>query len=262
VLAQGRGEETMKELIAEAAEVIHQSKMTLALTGAGISVESGIPDFRSAGGLWSKYDPEEYATIGAFREKPEKVWQMLRDMDEIVSNAKPNKAHIGLGELESMGLLQCIITQNVDNLHQAGGARNVIEYHGNSSTLSCLQCGRKYSAKDKQGEFPPRCECNAILKPDVVFFGEAIPGDALNRSFMLASTAQALMVVGTSAVVSPANTIPGIAKRNGAKIIEINKEETHLTHSITDIFIQGGAGEIISALVAEVKRRLGSCGNG
>ncbi|MBW1935593.1 MAG: RNA polymerase subunit sigma [Deltaproteobacteria bacterium] len=219
----------MKELIAEAAEVIHQSKMTLALTGAGISVESGIPDFRSAGGLWSKYDPEEYATIGAFREKPEKVWQMLRDMDEIVSNAKPNKAHIGLGELESMGLLQCIITQNVDNLHQAGGARNVIEYHGNSSTLSCLQCGRKYSAKDKQGEFPPRCECNAILKPDVVFFGEAIPG---------------------------------IAKRNGAKIIEINKEETHLTHSITDIFIQGGAGEIISALVAEVKRRLGSCGNG
>ncbi len=244
----------MENLIAQAAEIVIKSNFTLALTGAGISVESGIPDFRSAGGLWSKYDPAEYATIEAFRANPEKVWHMLREMDEVVSAARPNRAHEGLGELEKMGFLHFIITQNIDNLHQEGGSKNVIEYHGNSSTLSCLWCGRKYNAKEKRNEFPPRCECGKILKPDVVFFGEPIPPEALNRSFQLASSAEALLVIGTSAVVSPANTIPTVAKQNHAKIIEINMERTHLTDTITDIFLQGSAAEIVDALVQEVKR--------
>ena len=244
----------MENLIAQAAEIIIKSNFTLALTGAGISVESGIPDFRSAGGLWSKYDPAEYATIEAFRANPEKVWHMLREMDEVVSAARPNRAHEGLGELEKMGFLHFIITQNIDNLHQEGGSKKVIEYHGNSSTLSCLWCGRKYNAKEKRNEFPPRCECGKILKPDVVFFGEPIPPEALNRSFQLASRAEALLVIGTSAVVSPANTIPTVAKQNHAKIIEINMERTHLTDTITDIFLQGSAAEIVDALVQEVKR--------
>ena len=247
----------MVALIRQAAEIICNSKMTLALTGAGISVESGIPDFRSAEGLWSKYNPEEYATITAFREDPEKVWMMLREMSELLDQAKPNKAHLGLGDLEKSEFLHHIITQNVDNLHQAGGARNVIEYHGNSSTLSCLRCGNRYTAEEKREEYLPRCQCEQILKPDVIFFGEAIPVDVLNRSFLLASSAQALMVVGTSALVSPANTIPATAKQNGARIIEINKERTHLTDSVTDVFIQGAAGKIIEALVAEVKRMAG-----
>jgi len=165
----------MNDLIRAAAEMIFKSNLTLALTGAGISVESGIPDFRSAGGLWSKYDPSDYATIAAFRQNPERVWNMLREMDAVVSGARPNPAHTGLGEMEKMGFLHCIITQNVDNLHQAGGAKNVIEYHGNSSTLSCLSCGRTYRAEEKRSEGTPRCECKNILKPDVVFFGEAIP---------------------------------------------------------------------------------------
>ncbi|RLB23658.1 MAG: RNA polymerase subunit sigma [Deltaproteobacteria bacterium] len=244
----------MENLIAQAAIIIIKSNLTLALTGAGISVESGIPDFRSAGGLWSKYDPAEYATIEAFRANPEKVWHMLREMDEVVSAARPNRAHEGLGELEKMGFLHFIITQNIDNLHQEGGSKKVIEYHGNSSTLSCLWCGRKYNAKEKRNEFPPRCECGKILKPDVVFFGEPIPPEALNRSFQLASSAEALLVIGTSAVVSPANTIPTVAKQNHAKIIEINMERTHLTDTITDIFLQGSAAEIVDALVQEVKR--------
>ena len=248
----------MEELIEQAGDIIIESKMTLALTGAGISVESGIPDFRSAGGLWSKFDPAEYATITSFRANPEKVWEMLREMGEVVDQARPNKAHVGLGELEKMGRLHYIITQNIDNLHQAGGSRNVIEYHGNSSTLSCLWCGKRYAAQEKRAEYPPRCDCRNILKPDVVFFGEAIPPEAMNRSFMLASAAEALMVVGTSAVVSPANTIPSIAKRGGAKVIEINMERTHLTDAVTDVFIQGGAGEAISALVSEVRKRAGS----
>jgi NAD-dependent deacetylase len=244
----------MNELIRAAAEMIFRSKLTLALTGAGISVESGIPDFRSAGGLWSKYDPSEYATITAFRQNPERVWNMLRDMNALVSKARPNPAHTGLGELERMGFLHCIITQNVDNLHQAGGAKNVIEYHGNSSTLSCLSCGRTYRAEEKRDEGTPRCACKHILKPDVVFFGEAIPPAAMTKSFHLASSAEVLMVVGTSAVVSPANTIPSIAKERGAKIIEINTESTHLTDTVTDVFIGQSAGEAIPQIVSELQR--------
>ena len=247
----------MSDLILDAAEMIFRSKLTLALTGAGVSVESGIPDFRSAGGLWSKYDPSEYATITAFRQNPERVWNMLRDMDALVSHARPNPAHTGMGEMEKMGFLHCIITQNVDNLHQAGGAKNVIEYHGNSSTLSCLSCVRTYPAKEKRAEGIPRCECKEILKPDVVFFGEAIPPMALTRSFQLASRAEVLMVVGTSAVVSPANTIPSIAKERGAKIIEINMERTHLTDTVTDVFIGENAGQAIPQIVRELKRRKG-----
>lgn len=245
----------MQELIEQAADIITGSRLTLALTGAGISVESGIPDFRSAGGLWSKYDPAEYATISAFRANPQKVWEMLWEMDEVVSQARPNNAHFAMGELETMGFLHCIITQNIDNLHQSGGSRNVIEYHGNSSTLSCLWCGKRYKAGEKRDENTPRCECQNVLKPDVIFFGEAIPEEAMRRSFELASSAEALLVVGTSAVVSPVNTIPSIAKGNSAKIIEINKERTHLTDSLTDIFFQGSAGEIMPQIVEAIKKK-------
>jgi NAD-dependent deacetylase len=238
-----------------AADILIESRATIALTGAGISVESGIPDFRSVKGLWSRYDPAEYATISAFRADPEKVWEMLREMDAIVGQARPNKAHLALGELEALGLMKCVITQNIDNLHQAGGSRDVIEYHGNASTLSCLWCGKKYAADEMRGEMLPRCVCQKILKPDVIFFGEAIPEEAMRRSFELASSAQALMIIGTSAVVSPVNTIPSIAKRNGAKIIEVNKERTHLTDSLTDIFLQGNAGDIMPRLVAAARKK-------
>ena len=250
----------MQQLIEQAAEHIVNSSLTIALTGAGISVDSGIPDFRSAAGLWAKYDPAEYATIEAFRASPEKVWEMLRDMDGLVSRAKPNAAHLGLGRLEQMGLLQCIITQNVDNLHQAGGSKSVIEYHGNSSALICLRCRRGYRSREMRGTHPPRCECGQILKPDVIFFGEAIPPAALTRSFQLASSARALLVVGTSALVSPANTIPGVAKQNGAKVIEINTERTHLTDTVTDVFLEGGAAQIVPALVEAVEAMSGGGG--
>ncbi len=245
----------MENLIDQASDIIINSKLTLALTGAGISVESGIPDFRSAGGLWSIYDPTEYATISAFNASPEKVWEMAREMTKLIDQANPNSAHIGMADLERMGLLHHIITQNVDNLHQEAGSKNVIEYHGTIATFSCLRCGKKFKRADLDNNFPPRCICRAeqILKPDVIFFGEAIPKEELDKSFQLASQAAALIVAGTSALVSPANTIPSIAKQNGAKIIEINKETTHLTNTVTDIFLQGDAGEIISGLVKAIK---------
>ncbi len=244
------------DLLDQAADIIIKGKFNIALTGAGISVESGIPDFRSKGGLWTRYDPEEYATIEAFRRYPERVWEMIKEMDELLEKAEPNKAHIGLAELERMGLLHGIITQNVDNLHQKAGSKNVIEYHGTSKTLSCIWCGKRYKKEEKKGEYPPKCECGKVLKPDIVFFGEPIPADAMSRSFEMAARADTLLVIGTSAVVAPANTIPSIAKRNGAKVIEINKERTWLTDSITDVFLQGSAGEIVDELVKRIKNKI------
>jgi NAD-dependent deacetylase len=180
---------------------------------------------------------------------------MVREMTKVIDQAEPNSAHTGMAELERMGRLHHIITQNVDNLHQAAGSKNVIEYHGNISTLTCLRCGKKFKCSDLNNEFPPRCICWAkqILKPDVIFFGEAIPYEEMNKSFQLASQAQVLIVAGTSAAVSPANTIPATAKQNGAKIIEINKEKNHLTGTITDIFLQGDAGRIMNGIVDAVK---------
>ena len=139
--------------------MICQARKAAALTGAGISVESGIPDFRSPGGLWERFDPAEYGTIEAFRTDPEKVWRMLSEMSAVIRRAEPNAAHKGLAQLQQTGRLHTIITQNIDNLHQEAGATRVIEYHGNGRTLSCLWCERQFRADELSGELPPRCIC-------------------------------------------------------------------------------------------------------
>jgi NAD-dependent deacetylase len=245
-------------LIKKAAQDILSSQKTIALTGAGISVESGIPDFRSAGGLWSKYNPEEYAHISAFQSNPAKVWQMIKDMMELVLGAEPNPAHIALAELEQMGLLSSVITQNVDGLHQRGGSKEVIEFHGSNQWLICLQCGYRQKAASFSLEvIPPPCpQCNAILKPDVVFFGEPIPWEAQTRSFEEARTCDLVLVVGTSAVVYPAAGIPTSAKQSGATVVEINMEPTPLTGYISDYLIQGAAGAILPKIVEEVRKHI------
>lgn len=244
------------QLIQRAAKDILHSKKTIAFTGAGISVESGIPDFRGAQGLWQKYDPEEYAHIHAFYSNPDKVWLMLKEMFSLIMMAKPNLAHIGLAELERMGLLSSVITQNVDGLHQAAGNTNVIEFHGTHRTLSCLKCSTKIEGTSLTLEdLPPRCSrCSSLLKPDVVFFGEPIPWEAQIMSFKESKSCSAVLVVGTSAVVYPAATIPITAKERGAMVIEINTEPTPLTNQISDYLICGSAGEIIPAIVEEVKK--------
>jgi len=243
----------MQERMTRAAAVICRSKKTLALTGAGISVESGIPDFRSRGGLWERFDPLEYGTIEAFQTDPEKVWQMLDEVSALLSQARPNRAHTGLASLQEIGLLEAIITQNVDNLHQEAGASRVIEYHGNAKTLSCLTCDQQYNAAEREGQGPPKCTCGKILKPDVVFFGEPIPHKALQESFELATGCDTLLVLGTSGEVAPANTIPQTAKMAGATVIEINVEPTVLTNYLTDIFLQGKASEVVGKLVGAVE---------
>lgn len=247
---------TLEDSILSAAEAIKGSENLIALTGAGISVESGIPDFRSAGGLWAKYDPNIYASIETFNRRPEKAWDMLFEMVKVTDSAEPNPAHRALADLEKIGYLKAVITQNIDNLHQEGGSRNVIEYHGNASILECRRCSRDYHVDDFDltGREIPRCKaCSQILKPAVIFFGEMIPKQALTESHNLAGYADAVIVIGTSAMVYPAAAIPHEAKTRGAVVIECNIEHTGLTGSITDIFIEGPAGETLPKLVEALR---------
>ncbi len=243
-----------RDEIRKTAKLISATDKVAALTGAGISVDSGIPDFRGADGLWSKYDPMEYSHIDAFLSNPEKVWSVLLEAGQNVMNAKPNPAHHGLAELERMGHLKAVVTQNTDNLHQRAGSRNVIEFHGNGQRLVCLTCGEKYEVAEMDfSEVPPRCKCSGLLKPDVVFFGEQIPVDANLRADEAARTCAVMMVIGTSAVVWPAANIPRQAKIHGAKVVEINPERTDLTLMVTDHYIGAPAAPVLTALVEEVK---------
>lgn len=237
-----------------AAEALHRAEYAVASTGAGISVESGIPDFRSPDGIWSKYPPEEYASIQAFLADPAKVWGLWHELGRDVASCGPNPAHHALAELERMGRLKAVITQNVDNLHQAAGSRNVVEYHGNAKRLVCLDCGFPQDfVPGERTEAVPRCECGGLLKPDVVMFGEMIPPKAMVDAEALATACDVMIVVGTSAQVYPAASLPQIAKAGGAFIIEANTEETEFTYGITDAFLQGLAGTTLPRLLDTLK---------
>jgi NAD-dependent deacetylase len=268
----------MKDLIKRAAWDIYGAQHVVALTGAGVSTESGIPDFRSPGGLWEKYDPMEFM-YERFISNPKRIWEMSlkmkREGDLDMAEARPNPAHLALADLESMGYLKCVITQNVDNLHQKAGNKDVIEFHGSLLWGRCINCSQRYSidvidSKIDKGELPPRCtECGGILKPDAVFFGEPIPPQALQRSIAEARRADVMIVAGTSAVVYPAAELPFIAKRGGgffstaviepspnvgAVVIEINDEPTQLTGKVSDYLIIGKVGTILPEIVEELKR--------
>ena len=229
----------------ELAGIIRRHPRVVALTGAGISVESGIPDFRSPGGLWERFDPMEYAHIQAFRRHPAKVWQLLKEMDDTITRARPNPAHYALAELEARGFLTGIITQNVDNLHQEAGSKRVVEYHGNASVFVCDNC-RGHLPRETLDFFhtPLYCLCGGLIRPGVVFFGESIPPAAQAEAEDLAQHCDLLLVIGTSGEVAPASYIPAIAKEWNAIIVENNLEPTRLTASLTDHFLPGKAGEV------------------
>jgi NAD-dependent deacetylase len=245
----------MNPEIRQAVDIVRRARFLIALTGAGISVASGIPDFRSPGGLWERYNPSAFATIDRFREEPERVWEMLLEMIAAVDAASPNAAHRALADLERRGLLQSCITQNVDGLHARAGSRNVIEFHGNLDRLDCLACGSGHARREYH--FPagqaPRCvSCGAVLKPSIVLFGESVPGRALLEGRMFASSCDAILVAGTAASVFPAAEIPQIAKKNHAKVIEVNIAPTGLTNYITDVFVQCDASEALPAILEGV----------
>lgn len=248
----------MDILIKEAADLIIKSSYTIAFTGAGISVESGIPPFRGEHGLWNKYDPK-VLDIDYYLENEEKCWYYIREIFyDFFADAKPNKAHLVLAEMEKFGLLHSVITQNIDNLHQEAGSKIVHEFHGNSKKLKCLRCGKTYSAnKIDFKRLPPVCENDGtILKPDFIFFGEGIPRDAYSSSFASAEKAEVCIIVGSTGEVMPASYVPQTAKQNGAVIIEINPEESKFTHYVTDIYLDGKAGEVLDKLLKIVFEKL------
>lgn len=235
-----------------AVEAIQSARTIVASTGAGISTESGIPDFRSPGGIWERYPVEEYATIEAFMADPAKIWTFWRSLSADLGAFKPNPGHYALAEMEEFGKLSAVITQNVDNLHQAAGSRRVVEYHGNNRRLRCLTCGRPGDLTLAEGSGVPFCYCGGVYKPDVVLFGELIPQQALLQAQAYAQTAEVVIIVGTSAQVYPAAQLPFTAKENGAFIIECNVEETDFTRTITDVFLEGKAGTTLPLLAEAV----------
>ena len=279
-----------------AARLIAGSERAIALTGAGISVDSGIPAFRGfcgyggpqsdralsesaralsesarasretsgretsgrgAQGLWDRYDPMEYAHIDAFLANPERVWEMLRELGAIIEGSEPNAGHRALADLEGMGRLRAVITQNVDGLHQRAGSKEVIEFHGSGQRLVCLAGhGPFQRAVIRADRFPPRCpECGAVLKPDVVLFGEPIPEQAARCAQDHILRTDLVLVVGTTAEVAPAGDIPFAARRRGARVIEVNLEPTHLTGGVANLTLLGSSTEVLPRIVREVEKQ-------
>ena len=274
----------MEELIKRAAEDLIKSQYAIALTGAGISTESGVPDFRGPSGIWTR-DPEAerkaYQTYNKFLANPKEYWEerlsgpsLLGDLAKV----EPNPGHYALAELEKMGILKWVITQNIDNLHQRAGSRNVLDYHGNAFRLRCPNCGNRFDSKgydlDKlkeEGKLPPLCPvCTNAMKADVVHFREPIPPDVAKQSQEEVLRCDLMLICGTSAVVYPFAELPRIARERrresktesglyvmvpATTIIEINTEPTSLTEEkISDYLIQGKTGEILPKIVEEVKK--------
>ena len=238
------------ELIEQAARLIKKSKYTIAFTGAGISVESGIPPFRGEMGLWNKYDPK-VLDINYFLQNPGFCWDSIREIFyDFFEQSKPNDAHKVLAQMEKKQLLKAIVTQNIDNLHYEAGSQNVYEFHGNSKKLKCLMCGELSDVKNIDFEnLPPKCKNDGtILKPDFIFFGEGIPPEAYEMSFIAAKKCEVCIIIGSTGEVTPASYIPNTAKEYGAIIIEINPDESLFTNRITDIHLKGKAGETLKKL--------------
>ena len=243
--------------ISRLAELLRGHQPCVALTGAGVSTESGIPDFRSPTGIWAQFDPLEYATLGAFRRDPEKVWRFYGPRFAMLAEADPNRAHLALAELEQRGLLRSVITQNIDRLHERAGSRDVIEVHGSIRTSSCPRCGARYSFDDvlplvEAGGGAPRCPaCGAVLKPDVVFFDELLPEEAITRAFALAAEAALLLVIGSSLEVHPAAGLPLVTLAAGGSVVVVNRGPTPVDGRAV-LKIDNSAGSVLAATVEAV----------
>lgn len=281
----------MQELIKRAARDLANSKYAIALTGAGISTESGIPDFRGPNGIWTKNPEAErkaYQTYHRFKTDPKGYWEerlagssVISDLVKAVEKVKPNPGHYALAELEKMGILKCVITQNVDNLHQRAGSKNVLDYHGNAFKLRCPNCGNRFDLKEydlvklkEDGKLPPLCPtCKVAIKEDIVHFREPIPQDVAKQSLEEVWKCDLMLICGTSAVVYPFAGLPRIARQRkiekeskaesglylirhvpATTIVEINTEPTPLTsEKISDYLIHGKTGDILPKIVKEVK---------
>jgi NAD-dependent deacetylase len=241
----------MNELtLYKAAEFLRRSRYAIAFTGAGISVESGIPPFRGKDGIWSKFDPATLE-LGFFYRNPLESWKVIRELFYLFfGNAVPNAAHTALARFEQKGLIKSVITQNIDNLHQKAGSKTVFEFHGNSQKLVCTKCRSEYPPDYIDFDhLPPLCgACSGLIKPGFIFFGEDIPFDAYQNSLEAAQKADVVIVIGSTGEVMPAAQMPVIAKQNMATIIEVNTEPSNFTRSVTDFFLEGRATEVMKEL--------------
>lgn len=248
-----------------AAGVVAESSYLIALVGAGMSKESGIPTFRGGDGLWDKHGEPPMDGYQRFLADPSKWWadriaqqkaaaSSGSDFGHALEEAEPNFGHVAMAEMERLGYLKHIITQNIDNLHQVAGSTAVTEIHGNRTKMRCIGCGRRWPREEFQtDEIPPRCpDCHEIVKGDTVMFGEPIPRDALESCFQEAQQADAVLLVGTSAVVYPAAEFPVIAYRHGAKLVEVNPQETPLSEISTAV-LRAPSGETLPLLLERVK---------
>ncbi|MHC1629513.1 MAG: NAD-dependent protein deacylase [Methanoculleaceae archaeon] len=249
----------MDEKIRTLGRLIAEARHAVVFTGAGVSVESGIPDFRSPGGIWERCDPDEFE-YSAFCTDPARYWRNrlagrhAAALD--IFRAEPNPAHIAIARLEEMGRVRMVITQNIDNLHQDAGSRNVVELHGNARWARCQRCRARIPVAEadrraRSGEIPPLCSCGGILKPDVVFFGEMLPQQAIDRAFAGAMACDLMVVVGSSLVVHPAASIPAMAAEH-ARLCIVNLSPTPLD-DLADVVIHGKAGEVLPEVVAVVE---------
>jgi NAD-dependent protein deacetylase/lipoamidase len=236
--------------------LIQANQPCVVLTGAGVSTESGIPDFRSPTGMWAQFDPAEYASLSAFRADPEKVWRFYKPRIAMLTEAEPNAAHRALAALEGAGFVEAVVTQNIDLLHERAGTRNLIEVHGSIRTASCPSCGSSYPrnaviAKLEHADAPACERCGAILKPDVVFFGELLPKDAIDRAFELAQAAKLLLVVGSALEVYPVAALPDETLAAGGLLAIVNKSPTAYDRRAV-LKLEANAGESLSSVAKEL----------
>ncbi len=223
------------------------------LTGAGISAESGVPTFRGEDGLWKKFRPEELATVDAFMSNPRLVWEWYEFRRRIIQKIEPNPAHYTLVEFQKFFRDFTLVTQNVDGLHQRAGSTEVVELHGNIARNKCVHCGKRYDDPSQAGSGnPPKCACGGSIRPDVVWFGEALPGHALDVAYGSSASCDLFFCVGTSAAVHPAASLPLVAKRGGAYVVEINTTPTQISGFVDEILL-GKAGEVLPKLGQRLK---------
>jgi NAD-dependent deacetylase len=259
----------MKEQLEKVAQWITTSKRVIVFSGAGLSTESGIPDFRSPGGVWDKYNPEDFyfQNFLANEASREKYWQMATEMWEPIKKAQPNPAHLAIAEFEKLGKLDCVITQNIDGLHfKAGNSEEkVIQLHGTAIFVSCLSCRKRYDRNEiqeriKKGQKAPHCDdCGGLLKPATISFGQSMPEKETQEAYHRSSLCDLFIVIGSSLVVQPAASMPLVAKRNGARLVIINRDPTPFD-DIADLVIHDQAGPTMGSILEYVKKGLGNEG--
>jgi len=250
----------MKKEISLIAQKISEGGKTIVFTGAGISTESGIPDYRSKGGIWDKFQPVYFDEFMSSKKARIEYWRRKSELYHDLVRAQPNPAHMAISQLYEMGLLQAVITQNIDGLHQESGLPDdtVIELHGSNRRVRCMRCGKTTSIHEAQkriegGDVAPECECGGYLKPDTISFGQAMPEEEVEKATELSRNCDFFMVVGSTLVVQPAALMPHYAKQSGAFLAIINLSETPCD-DICDVLIRGKAGEVLSEIVNEIER--------